>query len=399
MIERGRRYATNTPVSATFLVTSAILAIAVDVGLVRLGYGLALPAIRLELPGSYATYGAVGTAHFVGYLLGTLLAPIVLRRDIGGRRTAVGSHALVAVFLFASAFVQSLFAFGLLRALMGVACGLGVASAVTGTLERTSVARRSAVSGFVWGGVALGLVLSALAAPAILTHPDDWRTAIVVAGAIALLAALTLGIAFAPGFPAAAPVREVPFRLADLLDPRRYLFLSAAYFCFGVAYTAFATFFVAALRSVHATPIAIGIVWAAFGLAALIGGLFVGQIMARRRDALSIALGCAAAGAAVASFSGIFAAIAGTLAVGLGFASAPAIATALARSRSSAGTSAAAFVAITAVVGVGQIAGPAVAGALADHFSPNSVTMFSASVYALGAALAFIDAKVATAPA
>ena len=58
----------------------------------------------------------------------------------------------------------------------------------------------------------------------------------------------------------------------------------------------------------------------------------------------------------------------------------------------------AAFVAVTAIVGAGQIAGPWIAGALADHLGPGSVTAFAGSVYALGAVLAFVDAKVAGAP-
>lgn len=382
----------------SFLVVSAILAIAVDIGISRLGYGLALPAIRLQLPGPYGVYGAIGTLHFVGYLAGTLVAPPLLRRDPGGRRSAIASHAAAAILLLASAAAGSLVVFGVERALLGVAGGLGVAAVVTGTLERVSVVRRPSVNGRAWAGIGAGIVLSALAAPAMIAHPNDWRIASVGAAGVALLAAVMLAIAFSEDVPLAAPASEVPFRIGDLVQPRRYLFLACAYFCFGTAYTAFATFFVAALRAANTSSAAIAVIWAAYGVATFVGGLYVGRIMGARRDGLSIVLGFGAVGSAIVSFHGAFTAIAGALAVGLGLAAAPAIATALARARSSAGTSAAAFVAVTAILGAGQIAGPWVAGAFADRFGPSAASVFAGSVYALGAVLAFIDAHVAGMP-
>lgn len=377
---------------------AAIFGIAVDIGIARLGYGLALPAIRRQLPGPYGVYGAIGTLHFVGYLAGTLIAPAILRRDPGGRRSAIGSHAAAAILLLASAAAGSLVAFGIERTLLGVAGGLGVAAVVTGTLERVAVARRPSVNGRAWAGIGPGVVLSALAAPAMLAHPNDWRVASVGAAGVAVLAAVTLAVAFSADVPLAAPASEVPFQIGDLLRPSRFLFLACAYFCFGTAYTAFATFFVAALRAADTSSSEIAVIWAAYGIATFAGGLYVGRIMGARRDGLAIVLGCGALGAAIVSFHGAFAAVAGALGVGLGLAAAPAIATALARARSSAGTSAAAFVAVTAIVGAGQIAGPWIAGALADGFGPSAVTVFAGGVYALGAILAFIDAKAAGVP-
>lgn len=392
----------------TFLIASAILAIAVDLGLARLGFGLTLPAIRAELPGSFGTYGAIATWHFVGYLAGSLMAPAVLRRDFGGRRTAVVSHVFVALLLLGSALTHSLVALGALRALLGVACGLGIASVITGTLERVAAPRRSATSGIVWSGLAVGVILSAVAAPSLLAAHSDWRAATVVAAALASIAALLLWFSFASAPPRVAAIAkgvsfeasfgvpdEAPFHPADILRPDRYLMLICSYFLFGVAYTAFATFFVAALRTSHASPTTIAYVWGIFGVAALAGGLCVGRLMAWRNDALSIYMGAGAAGAAIASIGSPAANIAGAVAIGAGLAGTAAVATALARARSSAETSASAFVAVTAIFGGGQIVGPVVAGALADRFGPSAVTLFAASAYALGAAFGLVDARLA----
>jgi hypothetical protein len=56
-----RSVRTSTQFSLPIVV--ALLAIGVDIGLARLGYGLLLPAIRADLGGSYGTYGLIGALH------------------------------------------------------------------------------------------------------------------------------------------------------------------------------------------------------------------------------------------------------------------------------------------------------------------------------------------------
>jgi predicted MFS family arabinose efflux permease len=376
----------------------SMLAITADIGLARLGYGLVLPAIRADMAGSFAAFGFVATLHFVGYLLGSLAAPLILRRDTGARASATWAHVVVALTLAGSAVATTLPAFAVARTIMGFACGLGVAAVITGALGRALPRDRAAVSGYAWSGIAVGLFLSAPASPWLLGGPDRWREATMIVAAIALITAAGLWRAFSGGA-AQAPstgIAETPFRIADVRDPRRYLFLSLAYFGFGAAYTAYATFIVAALRTLHFSTLSIAIVWTALGVTALIGALSVGRIVAGRLGfiALALALGIAALGSLLATVPSTAAAIAGALGVGLGLASTPAIASAIARRRSSAATGAAAFVAITTIMSIGQVLGPVVAGAAADRFGPPVVPLVAFAIYAAGAVFALIDGVI-----
>ena len=55
------------------------LGAALSLGIARFAYGLLLPPMRADLQWSYALAGAMNTANAVGYLIGALLTPALLR--------------------------------------------------------------------------------------------------------------------------------------------------------------------------------------------------------------------------------------------------------------------------------------------------------------------------------
>ena len=116
--------------------TAAGLALgpAVALGLARFAYGLLLPGMRDDLGWSYSQAGTINTANALGYLAGALIAARVSRR-VGERRAFVGSLAVTAAALLASAASG---VFGVLLVLRVVA---GVAGAVTFIVGATLAAR------------------------------------------------------------------------------------------------------------------------------------------------------------------------------------------------------------------------------------------------------------------
>ncbi len=384
----------------------ALVAMMVDIGIARLGYGLLLPAMRTDLHGDYGTFGTVATIYFACYLAGNLAGPFILRRDPDARMTSVWSHFAVALTLAASAAATGVVQLAVERALLGLATGVGVVSVFSATMERVAPSRRGAVSGVVWSGLAIGLIVSAIPTPWLLGLAGGWRIGTLVAAALGAIAAagLVVSMRSAAVVPAAldeigengAPPAETPFVPRDLLRPQRFLLLALAYGGGGAAYTAYATFVVAALRTAGVGSAAIATVWAALGVTGFLGAMTVGRLMRGRLRpwAFAICMSAGAAGCALAAFPGMFAAVAGALAVGLSFATLPAIATALARMRASAASGPAAFTAVTCVFGVGQIVGPYSGGVLADRVGPAAVAWLAAAYYAAGAAFALADGVV-----
>src|SRR3954467_858962 len=77
---------------------------AVSLGVTRFAYGLLLPPMRADLQWSYTLAGAMNTANALGYLLGALATPRLMRRFgpaallLGGAWLATGFMALTGFF-------------------------------------------------------------------------------------------------------------------------------------------------------------------------------------------------------------------------------------------------------------------------------------------------------------
>jgi len=84
------------------LVWWAACSIATILGFSRLSYGLLLPALRMDLGGSYSVYGTLGTVNFVGYLFGTLALPLVLAQTRQRFVLNLFASCAMSVTLFAS---------------------------------------------------------------------------------------------------------------------------------------------------------------------------------------------------------------------------------------------------------------------------------------------------------
>ena len=378
-------------------VVVALLAIGVDIGFARLGYGLLLPAIRIDLGGSYGTYGLIGALHLAGYLGGTLAAPPLLRDRARVPRVIAVAQVVVALSVAASAAATGVLSLLVARVAIGVAGGIGVAAVITEMLERVPVARRGLASAIAWGGAGVALVVSAPAGAWALRDPSRWRIATLLCAFAALLVA---GIALRLG--PAEPVTgrgaagDTPFGWRDLLRARNAFFV-AAYASFGMAYIAYATFAVAAFAARGVPPSVVTAVWAALGFASIAGALAVVPVLAGRaaRYSFVLPLAAGALGCWISSLPGAAAPVAGAICVGIGLAATPAVASAFARMRSDAATAAVAFTAVTTVFGAGQLLGPLAAGVVADRVGLSAVPLFAAIVFACGTVSAAVDARLA----
>lgn len=383
------------------LVAWAALGIALHVGIARFTYGVMLPALQRDLALDYFGGGALNAAHLLGYLAGTLAAPMLARR-LGMPRLSRYAHALVALSALACAIAPAsapagpaLLALGRLGT--GLGAGAGIVAILVIVFAAVPAAARSLASALVWSGMGFAVVLSGLAAGPLVQGAHGWRAAFAVSAVLAALLALV----FPPRDtrPAQAEPAAARSGLRQFLRAR-WSFLIGAYFMFGAGYIAYSTFAGARLAAIGAPLAAVSAMWIAFG-AAMIAGSAVSfavlRIDRRRRFALVAALLAGALGALASWSDAPGAALAGALLVGLGLAATPTIVTTYARERCSAEDYALAFSFATAALGIGQLLGPLAAGALADRFGVAAVALFAAALYTLGAAFSLLDGF--TAPA
>src|SRR4051812_46935826 len=92
-----------SPAMLLRLALALSLGAAVSLGVTRFSYGLLLPPMRADLGWSYTLAGAMNTANALGYLLGAMATPRLMR-TLGPSRLVLAGAALSSLFMGLSGF-------------------------------------------------------------------------------------------------------------------------------------------------------------------------------------------------------------------------------------------------------------------------------------------------------
>jgi len=368
---------------------------AISLGLARFSYALLLPPMRADLGWSYLLAGAMNTGNALGYLLGALATPFLMRR-FGMHAVLIGGSLLTAVFMLLSGFVTDAGALLLQRVLAGIASAFvfiagGVLAARLGALH----ARRAGfLIGLYYGGTGFGIAASALLVPAAIhaaaAHgaPHAWQWAWLG------LSMLSIGAMLAMIFPARridgaqiAQSAHGSFRTSALA------YGLAGYFMFGIGYIGYMTFVIALLKEQGMPPAMLTAFYAALGMAAVAASRIWAGLLDRFKGGQPMALLNTLLG--IATLLPVFTAapplvfLSGIL-FGAVFLSVVASTTALVRHNLAPAAWPAGISLFTIVFAFGQIVGPTMVGWIAD--GPGGLRrglLFSAGALLLGGALAW----------
>ena len=386
------------------LAAALSLGAAVSLGITRFAYGLLLPTMRTDLGWTYTLAGAMNTANALGYLLGALATPWLLKR-FEPVQVLVGGSVLASVFMAGSGFFIDAPSLLLQRLLAGVASALvfiagGLLAARLGALVPTRV---GLLLGVYYGGTGLGILLSALLVPAALLAagqvPHGWAWAWWALAGCCVLATVVLGwvgrrlqmLTAPPASIASMPVQRL-FAWRDFAPGL------AGYALFGVGYIGYMTFVLALLREQGVAPNAVTGFYALLGLAVMASSGIWARLLDRFKGGQALAilnalLGCATVLPAITAVWPLVL-LSGVLFGGV-FLSVVASTTALVRHNLPQSQWAAGISAFTVVFAAGQIIGPSVVGWIADRPGPGGDLaglqrglVFSALALWLGALLA-----------
>ena len=372
---------------------------ALSLGITRFSYGLLLLPMRTDLDWSYTLAGAMNTFNALGYLLGAMLAPRLIRR-FGPGRLLLGGAALAVVFMGATGFFASTPVLLAQRLLAGLASAWvfvagGLLAAHLGLRQRTHGAL---LLGIYYGGTGVGIALAAWLVPAMLHAaagvPHGWSWAwwaLAVAGAVAsaILAWAVREIAQQPPADGAVPRDGRP---DGPVSPARYGWALAGYGCFGAGYIGYMTFIVALLRQHGIGEWQTTLFYSLLGIACVVSPWVWSRLLAGYRGGQPQALLNGLLGVAtllpVLADSLAVALVSGVLFGGV-FLSVVASTTAFVKHNLPQAGWASGIGAFTIVFAAGQIVGPVLAGVLAD--GPGGLgrgLLVSALVLWTGAALA-----------
>ena len=340
------------------LAIGGLLAMAAGIGVGRFVYTPILPPMVEALGLSKSAAGLIASANFVGYFVGAVLATVRLP---GSRwMWLIAALALNALALAAMGLTASLPAFLVLRLLAGLASAFTLIFASALVLDRLAAAGRGTLSAVHFGGVGIGIAVSA----AVVALLHDWRIMWFASAALSLAAGIAV-LALVPR-ERAGPAAATAATRRHL--PRGFVPLAIAYGLFGFGYIITATFMVAMVRG---SPEIAGLepyIWVMFGLSAA-PSVAVWTALARRwgiRRAFAIAAFVEAIGVALSAVWLTSATvIAASVVVGGSFMGLTSLG--LLAAREGEGDPRGRIALVTAVFSAGQILGPAFAGYLYDH--------------------------------
>ncbi len=380
------------------------LGAAVSLGITRFAYGLLLPTMRADLGWSYTLAGAMNTLNALGYLVGALVTPWLLKRYPATYLLVLGSM-LASLFMAGSGFFIDVPSLLTQRFLAGIASALvfisgGLLAARLGALAPT---RMGLLLGIYYGGAGLGITLSAILVPITLQTasgvPHGWAWAWWALALACLLATVVLAwvgqrlqVLMAP---AVATAQASPQRLFKW---RHFTPGLTGYMLFGVGNIGYMTFVVALLKEQGAAPSAIAVFYALLGLSVMASSRLWASLLDRYRGGQALAilntlLGCATVLPALTAAWPLML-LSGMLFGGV-FLSIVASTTALVRHNLPQSQWGAGISAFTIVFAAGQIVGPTAVGWIADAWGGGNDLaglqrglIFSAMALWLGAVVA-----------
>ena len=383
-------------VQRPFLTALALsLGAAVSLGLTRFSYALLLPPMRSDLGWSYLLAGAMNTGNALGYLIGALFTPALMRR-FGAQKTLIGGCLLAAAFMLWSGFEIHTSLLMAQRILAGIASAFvfvagGVLAARLGSLHPR---RAGLLIGLYYGGVGIGIALSALLVPLTLAAAagakaaHGWQWAWLVLGALCLLAIALMAAPAASidGAPAAASSGG-RFRI------RPFAFGLAGYFMFGVGYIGYMTFVIALLKEQGMGTPMTTLFFTALGLAVVASSRIWAGMLDHFKGGESLAILNGLLGVAIllpALTAAPAVSFASGLLFGAVFLSLVASTTALVRHNLPQEAWSAGIAAFTIVFAFGQIVGPAIVGWIADGAGGlQRGFLYSSAALFIGALLAW----------
>ncbi|TPK41609.1 MFS transporter [Mesorhizobium sp. B2-5-4] len=342
---------------------AGMIAMAVAMGIGRFVYTPILPGMMEELHLSPADAGWIASANYLGYLVGALAAA---GNWAHGRErllmlVALGASAMLAALM---GLTDAMAAFLAIRFLAGLASAFVMVFMASIVFSHIAAAGRGDLQAWHFGGVGLGIAISAAMMAVLVTGHAGWAQGWLWSGAISACGFVAVGLLANQGPLTNGEALPEPALPKD----RSLMKVIVAYGLFGFGYVVTATFLVAIVRQGGGSRVFEAVVWMVAGLAGFPSVWLWQKVAARIGLYAAYALGCfvevVGVTASVAA-GGRTGPLLGGVLLGGTFIAITAFGLQAARQQAP-GSPRRVFALMTASFGLGQIIGPIAAGLLAQ---------------------------------
>jgi MFS family permease len=278
------------------IVGVGVLAKMAGLGFGRFAYPMLLPVMRESLRFNYFEMGLLSGGILAGYLLFSLIGGILATR-FGSKKVVLASLLCLATSMFFIGKLSSFIPFLFFTLAVGSGSGGTHISMTTLPMAWFPKERLGGALGVVTGGTGLGIVITGLLLPYLLSTlgGEAWRECWFLLSLFTLLVGVIsfLLLRERPSQPDFFSLRieqkntsESTQSKGSGLTLRAIFFI---YFIFGLAYNIYTTYFVAFLvGDIRLTEETAGMIWSVFGWMCVVSGWIWGFLSDRigRRDAL-----------------------------------------------------------------------------------------------------------------
>ncbi|MFD2057471.1 YbfB/YjiJ family MFS transporter [Mesorhizobium calcicola] len=241
---------------------AGMIAMAVAMGIGRFVYTPILPGMMEELHLSPADAGWIASANYLGYLVGALAAAggWAHGRERLLMLAGLGASTVLAALMGLS---DTMVAFLVIRFLAGLASAFVMVFMASIVFSHINAAGRSDLQAWHFGGVGLGIAISAAMMAVLVTEHAGWAagwlwSAAISACGFVVVALLANEGPLADGDAAREPALPKDWSLVKII---------VAYGLFGFGYVVTATFLVAIVRQAGGSRVFEATVWMVAGLA------------------------------------------------------------------------------------------------------------------------------------
>jgi MFS family permease len=247
-------------------------------GLGRFAFGMILPDMKIDLGMSMTQSGFVGTSNFIGYLSGLLFAGTFYEK-FGASKLITRSLLTQGLFMIAMALSSNyLFAsfFYFFSGFFGALSNMSVMAYITQIVPKNI---RGKAVGFLAIGSGFAIVLSGYVVPFMenFYQIQSWRATWILFAAITIIIALSISSGLKHENPHVTSKKTTKEPYFEILKDKRFVQIGGLYFCFGITYVVYSTFFVlASMDKWHLSSNLSATFWILLGFLSMFSGIIFG---------------------------------------------------------------------------------------------------------------------------
>lgn len=245
-----------------------MIALAIAMGVGRFAYTPLLPLMQNDLAFSNRVAGYLATANYAGYLIGAVLAGVIPLKNHKTKALRISLIISILATLLMGIFQSYLFWY-VLRLISGVTSAFIFVSAASIVLDKLASENKTSWSGYVYGGVGLGIFITSLIIPS-LNRFYYWQGTWIGLALLSGILAIFVWIWLKDNPSNATTPKDLPPTIHITLPPKKWLpWLIIAYGLEGLGYIVTGTFIVSIAEESSIFHSDATFVWFMVGIAAI----------------------------------------------------------------------------------------------------------------------------------